>query len=72
MKVPTVISIGISLGLLCSAAVTGFGLVLASGLFGHPVDGQLPSDWGWSLVMMGSASLLAFGIFGWRRNHPDS
>ncbi|MCI9879938.1 hypothetical protein MTL_07795 [Methylobacterium goesingense] len=54
-------------GLLVSAIVTGFGLVLATGLVLHPVDGQLPSDWGWSLVMMGGASLLACGYVGWRR-----
>lgn len=59
--------IGIRFGLLVSAIVTGFGLVLASGLALHPMDGQLPSDWGWSLVMMGGASLLAFGYVGWRR-----
>ncbi|RYD54095.1 MAG: hypothetical protein EOP83_22520 [Verrucomicrobiaceae bacterium] len=39
-------SIGINLGLLLSAIVFGFGIVLAAGLAGHPVDGQLPSDWG--------------------------
>jgi len=61
--------IGIRIGLLCSAAVTGIGIVLASGLAGRPVDGQVPSDWGWSLVMMGVASLLAFGFFGWLRLH---
>ena len=38
--------------------------VLASGLAGHPVDGQLPSDWGWSLLMIGGASLFAFGYVG--------
>ena len=59
--------IGISLGLLVSAIVTGFGAVLASGQVLRPVDGQLPSDWGWSLVMMGGASLFAFGYAGWRR-----
>jgi hypothetical protein len=60
-------SIGISLGLMLSAIVTGFGVVLVSGLAGHPIDGQLPSDWGWSLLMMGGASLFAFGYAGWRR-----
>ncbi|KQQ40587.1 hypothetical protein ASF58_06125 [Methylobacterium sp. Leaf125] len=60
-------SIGINLGLLLSAIVFGFGIVLAAGLAGHPVDGQLPSDWGWSLLMMGGASLFAFGYVGWRR-----
>lgn len=59
--------IGISFGLLVSAIVAGFGIVFAAGLAGHPVYGQLPSDWGWSLVMMGTGSLLAFGYFGWRR-----
>ena len=59
--------IGISFGLLVSAIVTGFGMVLATGLVFHPVDGQVPSTWGWSLVMMGGASLFAFGYVGWRR-----
>ena len=61
--------IGISFGLLVSAIVTGFGIVLASDLAGHPVEGQVPSDWGWSLVMMGVASLFAFGVFAWRRGN---
>lgn len=60
-------SVGNGIGLLASAAVTGFGIVLAAGWDWRPVDGQLPSDWGWSLIMMGVASLLAFGYFGWRR-----
>ncbi len=57
--------IGISLGLMVSAIATG--VAFFSGPTGHPVAGQLPSDWGWSLVMMGTASLLASRYFGLRR-----
>ncbi|GJD29165.1 hypothetical protein PMNALOAF_0397 [Methylobacterium adhaesivum] len=54
------------LGLLCSATLTVFGIALAAGVIGHPIDGQLPADWGWSFIMMGAASLFAFGFFEWR------
>jgi len=56
----------LTLGLVCSAALTGLGVALTSGLVGHPFDGQVPGDWGWSFVMMGVACAFACGFFEWQ------
>ena len=42
-------------GALCGLALTLLGVLLVTGTVGHPIDGQLPGLWGWSLVMMGVA-----------------
>ncbi len=46
-------------GVLCGTLFTLLGMALAAGAVGHPVDGQLPGDWGWSAIMIGAALLLA-------------
>ena len=48
------------LGMLVSAAIAALGLLVAMGLIGHPVDGQLLTNYGWSGVIIGVA---LFGFF---------
>ena len=45
-------------GALFGAALTLVGALLVNGTIGHPIDGQLPSLWGWSVVMMGLAVVM--------------
>jgi uncharacterized RDD family membrane protein YckC len=52
-------------GMLISAAIAVFGLLVAIGLIGHPIDAQLVSTYGWSILIIGVALfvLFAFGRF---------
>ena len=50
------------LGMLVSAAIAALGLLVATGLIGHPVDGQLLTNYGWSGVIIGVA-LFGFFVF---------
>ena len=47
-------------GMLISAALTVFASLVALGRIGHPVDGQLLINYGWSGVIIGIA---LFGFF---------
>ncbi len=52
-------------GMLVSAAIAVFGLLVALGWIGHPIDAQLVSNYGWSILTIGIALfvLFAFGRF---------
>lgn len=47
-------------GMLVSAALAALGLLVAFGQIGHPIDGQLLTNYGWSGVIIGVA---LFGFF---------
>ncbi|MCJ2136311.1 hypothetical protein MKK69_20040 [Methylobacterium sp. J-026] len=51
-------------GMLVSAAIAAFGLLVALGWIGHPIDAQLVSNYGWSILTIGVA---LFVLFGFRR-----
>ena len=56
------------LGMLVSAAIAALGLLVAMGLIGHPIDGQLLTNYGWSGVIIGVA---LFGFFAYlQRRRP--
>ncbi|MDP4024716.1 hypothetical protein Q8W71_18980 [Methylobacterium sp. NEAU 140] len=55
------------LGLLISAAVAAFGLMVALGLIGHPIDAQLVSPYGWSILLIGLALMVFFAYNLYRR-----
>ncbi|MHB2207426.1 hypothetical protein [Methylobacterium sp. CM6257] len=48
-----------------SAAIAVFGLLVALGRIGHPIDAQLVSNYGWSILIIGIALfvLFAFGRY---------
>ncbi|MGH1573174.1 hypothetical protein ACRAWG_24020 [Methylobacterium sp. P31] len=52
-------------GMFVSAAIAVFGLLVALGRIGHPIDAQLVSNYGWSILIIGVALfvLFAFGRF---------
>ena len=52
-------------GMLVSAAIAVLGLLVALGYVGHPIDAQLVSNYGWSILIIGVALfvLFAFGRF---------
>lgn len=52
-------------GMLVSTAIAVFGLLVALGWIGHPIDAQLISTYGWSILTIGIALfvLFAFGRF---------
>jgi len=52
------------LGMLVSAVIAVFGLLVALGLIGHPIDAQLISNYGWSILTIGVA---LFVLFAYRR-----
>ena len=52
------------LGMLISAVIAVFGLLVALGLIGHPIDAQLISNYGWSILIIGVA---LFVLFAYRR-----
>lgn len=61
------------LGMLASALVAVFGLLVALGRVGHPIDDQAVSPFGWSILTVGVALfvLFAYRRFGASRgNHP--
>ena len=54
------------IGMLVSAAIAVFGLLVAVGWIGHPIDAQLVDIYGWSILIIGVALfvLFAYGRFG--------
>ncbi|WP_244514041.1 MULTISPECIES: hypothetical protein [unclassified Methylobacterium] len=50
--------------MLISAAIAVFGLLVALGFVGHPIDAQLISNYGWSILIIGVA---LFVLFAWAR-----
>lgn len=52
------------LGMLASALVAVFGLLVALGRIGHPIDDQAVSPFGWSILTVGAA---LFVLFAFRR-----
>jgi len=52
------------LGMLASALVAVFGLLVALGRVGHPIDDQAVSPFGWSILTVGAA---LFVLFAFRR-----
>ncbi|KQS84627.1 hypothetical protein MFUR16E_01115 [Methylobacterium fujisawaense] len=51
-------------GMLVSAAIAVLGLLVALGYVGHPIDAQLVSNYGWSILIIGVA---LFVLFTWAR-----
>ncbi|MCJ2013169.1 hypothetical protein [Methylobacterium sp. J-076] len=51
-------------GMLGSAVIAVFGLLVALGLVGHPIDQQAVSPYGWSILTIGAA---LFVLFAFRR-----
>lgn len=53
------------LGMLVSVVIAVFGLLVALGLVGHPIDAQLVTNYGWSILIVGCALfvLFAYGRF---------
>ncbi len=54
-------------GMLVSAAIAAFGLLVALGWIGHPIDDQLVSNYGWSILTIGVALFALFGVGRFRR-----
>ena len=50
------------LGMLVSAVVAAFGLLVALGVVGHPIDAQLVTNYGWSILIIGAALFLLFAV----------
>jgi hypothetical protein len=49
-------------GMLFSAAIAAFGLLVALGRIGHPIDAQLVSNYGWSILIIGIALFVLFAV----------
>ncbi|MGU3664997.1 hypothetical protein ACLBX9_12495 [Methylobacterium sp. A49B] len=49
-------------GMLISAAIAVFGLLVALGRIGHPIDAQLVSNYGWSILIIGAALFVLFAV----------
>ncbi len=49
-------------GMLVSAAIAVFGLFVALGLIGHPIDDQAVSPYGWSILTVGAALFVLFAF----------
>jgi divalent metal cation (Fe/Co/Zn/Cd) transporter len=49
-------------GMLISAAIAAFGLLVALGRIGHPIDAQLVSNYGWSILIIGAALFVLFAV----------
>ncbi|MBP1178417.1 hypothetical protein [Methylobacterium sp. PvR107] len=49
-------------GMLISAAIAAFGLLVALGRIGHPIDAQLVSNYGWSILIIGVALFVLFAV----------
>ncbi|GJE10298.1 MULTISPECIES: hypothetical protein [Methylobacterium] len=47
-------------GMLISAGIAVFGLLVALGRIGHPIDAQLVSTYGWSILIIGVALFVLF------------
>ena len=50
------------LGMLVSALVAAFGLLVALGIVGHPMDAQLVTHYGWSILVIGTALFVLFAV----------
>jgi hypothetical protein len=57
-------------GMLTSAALAVFGLLVALGRIGHPIDDQLVSPYGWSLMIVGAALFVLFAFRFYQRSGP--
>ena len=49
-------------GMLISAGIAVFGLLVALGRIGHPIDAQLVSTYGWSILIIGVALFVLFAV----------
>lgn len=49
-------------GMLVSAVIAVFGLLVALGQIGHPIDDQAVSPYGWSILMVGAALFVLFAF----------
>lgn len=49
-------------GMLTSAALAVFGLLVALGRIGHPIDDQAVSPFGWSIMTIGVALFVLFAV----------
>ena len=49
-------------GMFVSAAIAVLGLLVALGWIGHPIDDQLISNYGWSILTIGVALFVLFGF----------
>jgi len=49
-------------GMLISAAIAAFGLLVGLGRIGHPIDAQLVSNYGWSILIIGVALFVLFAV----------
>lgn len=54
-------------GMLVSVAIAIFGLLVALGWIGHPIDAQLVSNYGWSILTIGVALFVLFGFSRYNR-----
>jgi divalent metal cation (Fe/Co/Zn/Cd) transporter len=53
--------------MLVSAVIAVFGLLVALGRIGHPIDAQLVSTYGWSILIIGVALFVLFATSRYRR-----
>ena len=53
--------------MLISAAIAAFGLLVALGRIGHPIDAQLVSNYGWSILIIGAALFVLFALGRFKR-----
>lgn len=58
------------LGMLASAAIAVFGLLVALGRIGHPIDDQAVSPYGWSILTVGVALFVLFAFRLYLRSRP--
>ena len=59
------------LGMLGSMAMAAFGLLVALGLIGHPIDAQLVTPYGWSILIVGCALFVLFAYRRFGHRHRD-
>ena len=58
------------LGMLVSAVIAALGLLVALGRIGHPIDGQVLTNFGWSGVIIGVALFAFFAYLMRGRRRP--
>jgi hypothetical protein len=49
-------------GMITSAAFAVFGLLIALGRIGHPIDDQAVGPYGWSILTIGAALFVLFAF----------
>ncbi len=49
-------------GMLVSAVLAAFGLLVGIGLIGHPIDAQAIMPYGWGILMVGAALFVLFAF----------